>query len=106
MIYHLAPMPPHSRWDGTLVGQVCNQHRLCNRPLKKDQLCKKYLNIYRQVHHQVELGVVARVGGVERAVGHEALVQHVLVAGHAHHLRLLLEVEVDGPAEVRREVGY
>ena len=64
------------------------------------------MNFYRQVHHQVKLWVIARVGGVERAVGHEALVQHVLVARHSHHLRLLLEVEVDGPAEVGREVGY
>ena len=61
---------------------------------------------YRQVHHQVKLWVIARVGGVEGTVGHKAFVQHVLVARHSHHICLLLEVEVDGPAEVGREVRY
>ena len=107
MIYHLLPnchlilVRMKHWWVSCAINVACAIDLL-----KKDQICKKCSNIYRQVHHQVELGIVARVGGVERAVGHEALVQHVLVAGHAHHLRLLLEVEVDGPAEVGREVGY
>ena len=89
--YHL-----HSSW------------RSCNQP--EQQKCEKaevgQKNPHRYVHHQIKLWVVAAVGHIEGAVGDEALVQHVLVARHPHHLRLLLEVEVDGAAEVWGEVGY
>ena len=64
------------------------------------------MNVHREVHRQIKLWVVACVGDVVGAVGNEALVQHVLVPCHPHHLRLLLEVEVDWAAEVWREVGY
>ena len=64
------------------------------------------MNVHREVHRQIKLWVVACVGDVVGAVGNEALVQHVLVPCHPHHLRLLLEVEVDRAAEVWGEVGY